>query len=86
MRAAWRVTVAARVEPERLVFVEECVLGTPRWPRSLRLRAQRRESLAPKKRPGSAPKLDEKAIKLLEEDLEERPSVPTSPSRSAATT
>src|SRR5919112_5924856 len=30
-------------------------------------------SLAPKKRPGSAPKLDEKAIKLLEEDLIERP-------------
>jgi hypothetical protein len=49
-------------------------------------KAQRGESLAPKKRPGSAPKLDEKAIKLLEEDLEERPSVPTSPSRSAATT
>jgi transposase len=31
------------------------------------------ESLAPKKRPGSAPKLDEKARKLLEEDLRERP-------------
>ena len=30
-------------------------------------------SLAPKKRPGSAPKLDEKAMKLLEQDLEERP-------------
>jgi len=29
-------------------------------------------SLAPKKRPGSAPKLDEKAMKLLEEDLTER--------------
>jgi transposase len=36
-------------------------------------KAQRGESLAPKKRPGSAPKLDEKAMKLLEEDLEERP-------------
>jgi transposase len=36
-------------------------------------KAQREESLAPKKRPGSAPKLDEKAMKLLEEDLEERP-------------
>jgi transposase len=32
-------------------------------------------SLAPKKRPGSAPKLDEKAMKLLEEDLRERPFV-----------
>ena len=31
------------------------------------------ESLAPKKRPGSAPKLDEKALGLLEEDLKECP-------------
>ena len=38
-------------------------------------RAERGESLAPKKRPGSAPKLDEKARKLLEEDLRERPSL-----------
>src|SRR5215208_7503330 len=36
-------------------------------------KAQRGESLAPKKRPGSAPKLDEKAMKLLEEDLQEPP-------------
>jgi transposase len=36
-------------------------------------KASRGESLAPKKRPGSAPKLDERARKLLEEDLEERP-------------
>jgi len=36
-------------------------------------KAQRGEPLAPKKRPGSAPKLDEKAMKLLEDDLEERP-------------
>ena len=36
-------------------------------------KAQRGELLAPKKRPGSAPKLDEKAMKLLEEDLKERP-------------
>ena len=36
-------------------------------------KAERGESLAPKKRPGSAPKLDEKARKLLEEDLQERP-------------
>ena len=36
-------------------------------------KAKRRESLAPKKRPGSLPKLDEKARKLLENDLHERP-------------
>ena len=36
-------------------------------------KAERGESLAPKKRPGSAPKLDEKARRLLEEDLRERP-------------
>jgi transposase len=31
------------------------------------------ESLAPKKSPGSSQKLDEKARKLLEDDLRERP-------------
>ena len=36
-------------------------------------KAERGESLAPKKSPGSAPKLDEKATKLLASDLEERP-------------
>src|SRR5215212_5037565 len=36
-------------------------------------KAQQGESLAPKKRPGSAPKLDEKARELLEDDLRERP-------------
>ena len=36
-------------------------------------KAQRGGSLLPKKRPGAAPKLDEKAMKLLEEDLRERP-------------
>jgi transposase len=36
-------------------------------------KASRGESLAPKKTPGSAPKLDDKAMKLLEEDLKERP-------------
>jgi transposase len=36
-------------------------------------KAQRGESLTPKKSPGSAPKLDEKARKLLEDDLQERP-------------
>ena len=36
-------------------------------------KAHRAESLAPMKRPGSAPKLDEKARKLLEDDLREGP-------------
>jgi transposase len=36
-------------------------------------KAQRGESLAPKKSPGSTPKLDEKARQLLEDDLHERP-------------
>jgi transposase len=36
-------------------------------------KAERGGSLAPKKRPGSLPKLDEKARKLLEDDLRERP-------------
>ena len=35
--------------------------------------AERGEPLAPKKRPGSLPKLDEKARKLLAGDLRERP-------------
>ncbi len=47
-------------------------------------KAKRRESLAPKKRPGSTPKLDEKAIRLLGADLEERPYL--THFRSAATT
>jgi transposase len=37
-------------------------------------KVNRGESLALKKSPGSAPKLDEKAIKLLEDDLKERPT------------
>jgi transposase len=36
-------------------------------------KAERGESLAPKKSPGSAPKLDGKARSLLAADLEERP-------------
>lgn len=36
-------------------------------------KADRGEPLAPKKSPGSAPKLEEKATKLLEENLEKRP-------------
>jgi transposase len=36
-------------------------------------KAHRGESLAPRKSPGSAPKLGEKARKLLKEDLRERP-------------
>jgi transposase len=35
--------------------------------------AEEGRSLAPKKRPGSKPKIDERARKLLEEDVEERP-------------
>jgi transposase len=35
--------------------------------------AREGRSLAPKKRPGSKPKLDESARRLLEADLEERP-------------
>ena len=38
-------------------------------------KAHQGESLAPKKRPGSAPKLDEKARKLLENDIKGRPFV-----------
>jgi transposase len=36
-------------------------------------KAKSGESLAPKKRPGSTPKLDEKARNLLAADLQERP-------------
>ena len=36
--------------------------------------ARQGRSLAPKKRPGSKPKLDESARRLLEADLEERPA------------
>jgi transposase len=36
--------------------------------------ARQRRSLAPKKRPGSKPKLDEDARRLLEADLQERPA------------
>jgi transposase len=35
--------------------------------------AQEGRPLAPKKRPGSKPKLDERSSKLLEEDIKERP-------------
>jgi transposase len=35
--------------------------------------AQEGRPLAPKKRPGSKPKIDERASKLLEEDVKERP-------------
>lgn len=36
--------------------------------------AQEGRSLAPKKRPGSKPKMDERTRRLLEADLEERPA------------
>ena len=37
--------------------------------------AEEGRPLAPKKRPGSKPKLDERTSKLLEEDLKERPFI-----------
>ena len=37
--------------------------------------AEEGRSLAPKKRPGSKPKIDQRAIKLLEEDIKERPFI-----------
>lgn len=37
--------------------------------------AEEGRSLAPKKRPGSKPKLDERSSKLLEEDHKERPFI-----------
>lgn len=36
--------------------------------------ARKGSSLAPKKRPGSRPKMDEGAMRLLEQDMEERPA------------
>jgi transposase len=36
-------------------------------------KASRGESLAPKKNPGSAPRLNDRAMKVLEEALKERP-------------
>jgi transposase len=42
--------------------------------------AREGRSLAPKKRPGSKPKLEEAAVRLLEADLRERP-VATLPQR-----
>src|SRR5215207_7294112 len=44
-------------------------------------KARRRDSLAPKKSPGSPRKLEEKAEKLLEDDLAERPRQPAGPLR-----
>jgi transposase len=38
-------------------------------------KAEEGRSLTPKKRPGSKPKLDERASKLLEEDIKERPFI-----------
>ncbi len=43
--------------------------------------AEERRSLAPKKRPGSKPKMDERARRLLEADLEERPAATLSERR-----
>jgi transposase len=46
--------------------------------------AQEGRPLAPKRRPGSRPKMDERARRLLEADMEER--APRPPSPSAAST
>jgi transposase len=43
--------------------------------------AEEGRSLAPKKRPGSRPKMDESARRLLEADLEERPAATLSERR-----
>ena len=43
--------------------------------------AEEGRSLAPKKRPGSEPKMDETARRLLEADLEERPAATLSERR-----
>jgi transposase len=43
--------------------------------------AEKRRPLAPKKRPGSKPKMDQRARRLLEADLEERPSATLSERR-----
>ena len=43
--------------------------------------AEEGRPLAPKKRPGSKPKMDEKARRLLEADMEERPSATLSERR-----
>jgi transposase len=43
--------------------------------------AEQGHPLAPKKRPGSEPKLDERARRLLEADLEERPAATLSERR-----
>ena len=42
---------------------------------------QEGRSLTPKRRPGSGPKMDERACKLLEVDLEERPAATLSERR-----
>ncbi len=49
-------------------------------------KADHGESLAPKKSPGSAPKLDGKATKLLEADLKQRPFALWPPSKKSAAT
>src|SRR3712207_9518204 len=46
--------------------------------------AREGRSLAPKKRPGSKPKMDETARRLLEADVEERPEATLSPTRGAS--
>ena len=43
--------------------------------------AEEGRSLAPKKRPGSKPKMDERARRLLDADMEERPAATLSERR-----
>jgi hypothetical protein len=50
-------------------LLREPLLGQTRYVN----KAEQGGSLAPRKRPGSAPKLDDKARKLLEDDLQEHP-------------
>jgi len=51
LRAAWRVTVAARVEPERLVFVDECGTHTSMAPiYGYALKGERLRLAVPRKR------------------------------------
>lgn len=85
--SAWRhTTMNAYSEDLRQKIVEAAQRGTPKVEVARafgvgvssvkRYVATAREgrSLAPKRRPGSKPKMDEGARKLLEADLEERPS------------
>ena len=55
--------------------------GEPLLGQALRQAGRRGPPARPKKRPGSKPKMDEKARRLLEADMEERPSATLSERR-----